>query len=609
MRKLVLAAAMVVAALLSGCNGSPEPITNAPPPAVRAQAAQALGGTLAVRSDGAYALASDPDVDRLWIADLRNHTISGEVRFDQLDDPGRPVFGTNGRGHVILRGSGEVATFNVADPQRVHRLGVCAEPRGLAFDNLRNELLVACAGGELVFVSEDGERFLRMTKVAPDLRDVFVREGDIYVSRLRSGELVHLSTSATTPREVQRLGEKVQFKLDDGRVRHYEPSVLWRVKPLRDGSIAFLQQRSSPDPVTISQTPTDIPDPEELAQSTSSCTAYGGCASGGPARRALDECETISQSVFMVQRPDGTLTERRVRGAAPVDFAVDETSGVAWVVKGDGSSADIIHLSAMLPTGKATSCATSGVRVTGQQPPVAVALLPDGQPLFQSKVSLYTLHGVSISLPAVPRPDTSGRDLFVQPAEGSGLACASCHPDGLDDGRVWNFDSIGPRRTPPLVGGLVDTAPFHWDGDMKDFDHLMLEVFVGRMGARPSLLKRAPQMLAWLDSLPGPRHTDAELDDAARRGEALFHDATVGCASCHSGSRFTNNATMDVGTGGKFQVPRLVGLAGRAPYMHDGCAQTLEQRFDPACGGANHGNVSGLSPEQLHDLVEYLKTL
>ena len=28
---------------------------------------------------------------------------------------------------------------------------------------------------------------------------------------------------------------------------------------------------------------------------------------------------------------------------------------------------------------------------------------------------------------------------------GSFDACASCHPEGGDDGRTWDFDRIGPR--------------------------------------------------------------------------------------------------------------------------------------------------------------------
>jgi hypothetical protein len=52
-----------------------------------------------------------------------------------------------------------------------------------------------------------------------------------------------------------------------------------------------------------------------------------------------------------------------------------------------------------------------------------------------------------------------------------------------------------------------------------------------------------------------------------------------------------------------------VGVAARAPFMHDGCAATLTQRFDPSCGGSAHGNVSGLGAGDIADLVAYLETL
>lgn len=42
--------------------------------------------------------------------------------------------------------------------------------------------------------------------------------------------------------------------------------------------------------------------------------------------------------------------------------------------------------------------------------------------------------------------------------------------------------------------------------------------------------------------------------------------------------------------------------------MHDGCAETLEDRFG-ACGGNFHGNVAHLPGTGLSDLIAYLKTL
>jgi hypothetical protein len=72
----------------------------------------------------------------------------------------------------------------------------------------------------------------------------------------------------------------------------------------------------------------------------------------------------------------------------------------------------------------------------------------------------------------------------------------------------------------------------------------------------------------------------------------------------------TNNKTVDVGTGKALQVPTLRGLRWRPPFMHDGCARTLADRFDPRCGGADrHGLTSRLTAEEIADLVAYMDTL
>jgi hypothetical protein len=72
---------------------------------------------------------------------------------------------------------------------------------------------------------------------------------------------------------------------------------------------------------------------------------------------------------------------------------------------------------------------------------------------------------------------------------------------------------------------------------------------------------------------------------------------------------YTNNALVFVGTGGMFKVPSLVGVAARAPYMHDGCAATLRDRFGTCGGGDAHGRTSGLTEAQLADLAAFLESL
>jgi cytochrome c peroxidase len=71
----------------------------------------------------------------------------------------------------------------------------------------------------------------------------------------------------------------------------------------------------------------------------------------------------------------------------------------------------------------------------------------------------------------------------------------------------------------------------------------------------------------------------------------------------------TTNALVDVGTRGTFKVPSLVGVGARAPFLHDGCAITLTDRFGSCGGGETHGHTAHLTAAQLADLVAYLESL
>jgi mono/diheme cytochrome c family protein len=214
---------------------------------------------------------------------------------------------------------------------------------------------------------------------------------------------------------------------------------------------------------------------------------------------------------------------------------------------------------------------------------------------------------LDISLGGEPRRDT-GHDLF-HIAAGSGLACASCHPGGGDDGRTWDFLGLGPRRTQLLNMGIAGTEPLHWDGDLATFNDLVNEVFVRRMGGARQSDERIGAMANWLETLSPPPPPIAADDPRVARGQALFESEAVGCASCHAGEKLTNNTSYDVGTGGNFQVPSLIGVYYHQPYIHTGCAQTLADRFDPDCGGDAHGEVEQLSNDEIDDLVAYLQSL
>ncbi|TAK32461.1 MAG: hypothetical protein EPO40_02765 [Myxococcaceae bacterium] len=79
-------------------------------------------------------------------------------------------------------------------------------------------------------------------------------------------------------------------------------------------------------------------------------------------------------------------------------------------------------------------------------------------------------------------------------------------------------------------------------------------------------------------------------------------------ATFHGGPYLTNNATVNVRTGGAFRVFASVGVGWRNSPHHNACAATLRDRFG-TCGGDSHGHRSQLAPAQIDDIVAYPGTL
>jgi mono/diheme cytochrome c family protein len=245
--------------------------------------------------------------------------------------------------------------------------------------------------------------------------------------------------------------------------------------------------------------------------------------------------------------------------------------------------------------------------------PIAVAYYGADKIVVQSRepAMLAFADGRNVTLSTISREDT-GHSVFHANAGGF-LACASCHAEGNDDGRTWNFTCEGSRRTQSLQTGLRGTEPFHWSGDQPNFSHLMNEVFVGRMSGPVLPSDQGEALLTWMDTQPRPTRAAPADPAAVERGRALFTDVkNAACSACHlPNANYTNHLTVDVGTGGAFQVPSLVGIGSRGPYLHNGCAKTLRDRLtDPSCGGGDkHGKTSALTSAQVADLIAFLESI
>jgi hypothetical protein len=550
------------------------------------------GGTLAVLADGVTAVAADPDRDRVYAVDLVGHKVVADIALTAGDEPGRVVEDGAARVHVVLRGAGAIATLDLASQKVVARRPVCAAPRGLAWEKATDELHVACAGGELVSLPAAGGAAVRTLQLDRDLRDVVVDGATLVVTRFRSAEVLRLDGSGKV---IERTGPVAA----DG----FSPHVAWRAAPIAGGGVVVVHQIESTQVV-----PTMLPG------------GYGGGFKG--ADGGTDSPGIVQGAVAVIkQGQTPAITPSLFESVLPVDVALSP-DGTRFAVVAAGNrgmvSKNVFPLYefslsdylANISPGMAFFARSTANTISDA---VAVAYARDGRILVQTRepatlqIDAGGQNELTVSLSNVSRYDT-GHAVF-HTSTVAGIACASCHPEGGDDGHTWRFD-FGARRTQSLRGGVIERAPFHWSGDLPGLPMLLTTVMQTRMSGPALTAPQASALGGWLDALPDVPKSPPSDAAAAGRGKTLFNDPTVACASCHGGGDLSNRALVDVGTNGTFKVASLVGVGFRQPYLHNGCAATLADRFNPACGGGDrHGHTSQLTPGQIQDLVAYLETL
>ena len=602
------------------------------------------GGTLLISRDGTRAIAADPERDRVSIVDIASTTVMarvvGEVALQAGDEPGRLIEDDAKRVHVVLRHAGAVASIDLASNALISRRVVCAAPRGIVFEASTGLLHVACTGGELVSLAASGGEVSARAPVDADLRDVLTTPTGLVVTRAKSAELLRLDAGHKVLSRTRADAPHLLFPEASGALiaDTLEPELARRTITTRAGGFVMLHQGARNGDIELQgmHDPASNSNPYGGAGTcrgvvTTEVTVFDGqgkptLTAQVPDVLAVDVAESpfgreIAIAVAGVRDPQAPVVE--LVFTSPGGLANAGTPSAPGVGMSGGTFAvqryDTDTLGALAMKGGPSDPGCGFPTITHElaSPATAVAFLADGRLAAQTRepASLWIFDtnattGVGtqqVALGGVSVLDT-GHELFHRDA-GAGVACASCHLEGGDDGHVWHFVDQGPRRTQSIAVGLEGTAPFHWVGDMDSVSTLMENVFVGRMGGVHQTPERSQMLEHWMYSVRAPVPLRVAADPAAVRGGALFAGEAE-CAKCHSGPKLTNNQTVDVGTGLPLQVPSLVGVAHRGPWLHTGCAATLRARFDAACGGGDaHGHTLQLTAPQVDDLVAYLETL
>ena len=240
-------------------------------------------------------------------------------------------------------------------------------------------------------------------------------------------------------------------------------------------------------------------------------------------------------------------------------------------------------------------------------------------------------------------PVLEGKKLFYDSgdrrlARDGYLSCGVCHPDGRDDGMVWDFTQRGEglRNTISLEGrGGTDMGRLHWTGNFDEVHDFEADIRAEQGGTG---LMDDGDFLAAADPLgPSKAGRSVALDALAAyvssldrtppspwtgtpEGEGLFR--AFWCDDCHlpalgyTDSSLETPVRHDVGTAGLgsgqrlgealdgFDTPTLKGVFATAPYLHDGSAANLE-----AAIGSHRLDGPTPSPADIVALALWVRTL
>jgi YVTN family beta-propeller protein len=257
----------------------------------------------------------------------------------------------------------------------------------------------------------------------------------------------------------------------------------------------------------------------------------------------------------------------------------------------------------------------------------------------------YTVTEV-ITVTELPLPPTllRGKRLYHSSARpdlalAKWISCNTCHVEGEGDGRTWLLQYTGevPVGATPIITrnttsllGMIETYPLRWSAEWDEsadsefsirFEQFGQGLIAGQM--HPTL--GAPNagrsydldcLAAFIDSLAVPARTHT-LTAAEARGKAIFESAETDCLRCHPPPLYADLKQHDVGTadapgewfGPAIDTPTLRYLYDSAPYLHDGSAATLVEVLTSANPQDTHGVTSGLTAQEVDDLVAFLRVL
>lgn len=629
-RALTLTSFVSSLVLSSVAGATTEPAT--PPASSSVHASRPRGSTVALDRDNLVAYIADSDNQALHRVDI----VTGSVVTTALGCmPGDVLLLSPDRVAVTMRGCNEVRIIDIdaaGEGTTAARADVPTEPWSLALGT-GNVLFVTSAYGRALTALDAtslAPRFSiplarepRGIAITPDGSRAFVTHavGDaISVVDLDGGS----SGETVRARSVRMLGGKYRNRVDElvGAKTIHPTSSLAYAPVLNDAgtrlfvSHLVVQNGESTTPFIASgyggvsiETDTSVP---SVAVIDVARERPLGAVEGPVPHDFIN----ISANAFVGAAvvPAGS-TARQARAAATVgDALLVASNGTGELVELDAQSLDPALAPRRIfrvgegPTGLDVDSRTNIAVVWNQNShDLAVVSLGSG--------AVDTLAVASDPL----RADIArGRALFYAEEDRhisrDGRACASCHPEGRDDGIVWRLGD-GPRQTLTLAGH-VESGPYGWNGVHKTLEENIRETIM-RLGGSGLTDQDLSALATYLREglfVPQRSAPAASSEVLVSRGRDLYMSEKLGCNGCHDlGHGTSDRVVHDVGSKAKnesraaFRTPPLGMLEATAPYFHDGRYATLEALLDDNLD--RMGQTSHLAADDRAALLAFLRTL
>ena len=201
-------------------------------------------------------------------------------------------------------------------------------------------------------------------------------------------------------------------------------------------------------------------------------------------------------------------------------------------------------------------------------------------------------------------------------------SCHTCHYNGTINSKAMDTLNDGSPLTMKTVLSLHDlqqTAPWTWHGWQTDLRDAMQKSFTTTMQGTEISESDTEAILTFLTSLKHPpnpfRKQNGAFTEAALRGKQIFESEQIGCVTCHQGEYFTDGQVHDLGLGSTadryqgFNTPSLRGVYQKVRLLHDGRASSIHEVLTGDHAPEKVAADRPLTPKELSDLIEYVRSL